>query len=44
MRAQEDLTAALTGFDRDLVWKMATERLPEVAAALERIIEAGEGE
>ncbi len=38
MRAQEDLIAALTDFDRDLVWEMASERLPEVAAALETLL------
>lgn len=41
MQAEDDLIAALTDFDRDLVWKMATERLPEVAAALEKILVSG---
>lgn len=44
IRAQEDLIAALTDLDRDLVWKMASERLPEVAAALERILEPDQGD
>ncbi len=43
MQAQDDLIAALLDFDRDLVWKMATERLPEVAATLEKIPVSGEG-
>jgi uncharacterized protein with HEPN domain len=30
--------------DYDVVWRIATEQLPEVAAALERIVGAGEEE
>lgn len=43
MRVQEQLLAELGRFDRDILWRMATERLPEVSRAVERMLAADRG-
>ena len=43
-RTRDRLVHGYHDINLDIVWSIATERLPEVVAALERIIEADEGE
>ncbi len=43
-KTRDRLIHGYDNLDHDIVWDIVTEHLPEVVAALEGIIEAGEGE